>query len=73
MQELFQELVAEVRQIDPDAIRQLQPGRPPDLVRRKFDTLPYKITPGAVSLYSRADCPRFSFEILPGGDFLPFE
>jgi hypothetical protein len=73
LQELFQELVAEVLLINPDAVRQLRPGRSPDLVRRKFDAFPYKITPDAVSIYSWADCPRFSFEILPGGYFLPFE
>jgi hypothetical protein len=73
MQELFQELAVEVRRVNPDAVRQLRPGGSPDLVRRKFDTLPYKITPDAVSLYSWADCPDFSFEILPGAYFLPFE
>jgi hypothetical protein len=73
MQELFQELVAEVRRVNPDAARSLRPGCLPDLVKRRLDALSYKITPDAISLYSWADCPRFTFEILPGGYFLPFE
>jgi hypothetical protein len=73
MQELFQELVAEVQRINPDAVRQLRLGHSPQLVQRRFETLPYKITPDAVSLYSWADCPDFSFEILPGAYLLSFE
>jgi hypothetical protein len=72
MQELFQELVAEARQSNPE-LQRLRSGRLPDDVKRRFDALPYKITPDAISLYSWVDCPDFTFEILPGAYLLSFE
>jgi hypothetical protein len=72
MQELFQELVAEALRSNPE-LQRLRPGRLPDNVKSRFDALPYKITPDAVSLYSWADCPDFTFEILPGAYLLSFE
>ena len=77
MQQLFQELVDEVRRFDPDAVKSLRPGLPPDVLKRRFATLPYEVTPDAMSLYALADCADWSFEMpfemLPGGYFIPFD
>jgi hypothetical protein len=73
MQRLFQQLIDEVRRVDPDALKSLRPGLPPDIVKKKFAALPYEITPDAVSLYTAADCTVWSFEVLPGGYFIPFD
>jgi hypothetical protein len=72
MQQLFQELIAEVRRVDPDAARSLRPGLPPEVVKGRF-AAPYGVTPDAVSLYTWADCEDWAFEILPSGYLLPFD
>ena len=69
MQELFDELVAEIRRTNPITAPALRPGLAPDVVREKLASLPFQISPDAVALYSWADGSNGKFEMLPGAYF----
>jgi hypothetical protein len=77
MQQLLQELVDEMRRFDPDTVKSLRPGLPSDALKQRFTTLPYEVSPDAMSLYAMADCADYSFkmpfEMLPGAYFIPFD
>jgi len=72
MQHLFHELLDAVRRFNPDALKSLRPGLPLDFLKRRFATLPYEVTTDAMSLYALTDSLDWSFEMLPGGYFIPF-
>ena len=55
MQQLFDQLIAEVRPTSPEIAGRLRPGLPTELVREKLATLPFRVSDDAVALYSWAD------------------
>src|SRR5262245_39335518 len=73
MKTLFRELLAEAKRSNPSTAATLRPGLSRDNVKKKLAKLPYEITPGASSLYEWADGADGSFELLPGGYFIPLK
>lgn len=66
MKALWDQLVSEVRRVNPKAVEALRPGAPPGQVLEKLSRLPYRISPDAAALYQWADGSDDKFEILPG-------
>lgn len=73
MRVLLDQLLSEVRRVNPKSAESLRPGLPRDLVVEKLSALPYEISPDAVALYEWADGSDDTFELLPGGYFVPLQ
>jgi hypothetical protein len=73
MQILFQELLAEVKRVNPSVAATLRPGLPLNSVRVELANLPYRIAPEAASLYEWADGADGPFQLLPGAYFIPLQ
>jgi hypothetical protein len=71
VKQLFQELVAEVRRINPSAAELLRPGLSPEVAKQKLAALAFQVTPDAAALYTWADGADGRFEMLPGAYFIP--
>ena len=72
MKTLIDQLVCEVRRVNPGVLAKLRPGLPRSAVQEKLSALPFEITPDAVALYEWADGSESGlFELLPGGFFIP--
>jgi hypothetical protein len=71
VKQLFQELVAEVRRINPSAAELLRPGLSPEVAKQKLAAMAFQVTPDAAALYTWADGADGRFEMLPGAYFIP--
>jgi hypothetical protein len=69
--QLFQELIHEVRRVNPASAESLRPGLSTEVAKQKLAGLPFQITPDAVALYTWADGADARFEMLPGAFFIP--